>query len=138
MNSWLRQLSTTGIPMIIAVAAACGSDRRAHDDAVNVDRIATFVEAIAAAVAAAGDDCGKIADGVEAVFRQREAEMKSLRAWFDETGRDEARTVRIGQALAPRMAAIRPQLESIVRCGDDPRMRAVETRMKALMKPGGK
>lgn len=127
-----RRLSRIAPPLFFALAVACGGPSKDEVDVENAGKMATFIEAIAAATKAGGTDCGKIADGVEAVFREHKATLSSLDGWFAEADRDEARKVRIGELMYPRLAAVRPQLESIVACGDDPRMKAVEARLKAL------
>lgn len=127
-----QRWSVGALILFVAMAACRGeAEKRVEGLDAQVDRLASFIETIAEAAATSGGDCGKMASDIEAVFVKHEAEMRALRTVLDDA--DEKRAVEIGEKLMPRMKAIRPKLQMIVDCGEDPRMKAAQERLKALM-----
>jgi hypothetical protein len=118
---------------IVCLLASCGSGHEATDRA-NAEKMATFIEAIGAAAEAGGTDCGKIAEGIEAVYAKDGAAMKELGPWLDSLDGNDARQATLAKAMMRRAQTIRPQLELVIQCEGDPRIAAAQARLKELMK----
>lgn len=105
---------------------ACKSNKEAQ-----VEKMVSMMEDMGNAIDKAGDDCGKMAEGLEAVTKKYDlAAMKSA-AENLKGDKDEAK--KIMEKYGDRMQKVMPKLMGMMKCGDDPKMKALESKLKGVM-----
>ncbi len=109
----------------LALVPACS---KGGDDA---DKMVTMMEQMGNAVEAAGGDCGKMADGVSAVMDKYD--LAALKASAEKMKSDKAKAEEMMKKYGDRMTKVMPKLMGMMKCSDDPKMKAVEAKFKDFM-----
>lgn len=109
----------------LALAPACS---KGGDDA---EKMVTMMEQMGNAVEAAGDDCGKMADGVSAVMNKYD--LAALKASAEKMKADKAKAEEMMKKYGDRMNKAMPKFMGMMKCADDPKMKALEEKFKGLM-----
>jgi hypothetical protein len=95
------------------------------------EKMVTMMEDLGNAVDKAGDDCGKMADGVEAVAKKYDLKAMKEAAEKMKGNKDEAK--KIAEKYGDRMQKVMPKLMGMMKCADDPKMKAVQDKFQGMM-----
>jgi len=110
---------------------ACGSS---DDDFM--EKSVVMMEGLASSIESAGGDCGKMATSVEAFVTKNEGAMKQIKAKAEELKKDKAKAEQLKKSadkFKDRLGKAMPAVMGMLKCADDPKMKAVEARLKSLM-----
>ena len=110
---------------------ACGSS-----DEDFMEKSVVMMEGLAKSIESAGGDCGKMATSVEAFVTKNEGSMKEIKAKAEELKKDKAKAEKLmksAEKYKDRMAKAMPAVMGMLKCADDPRMKAIEDKLKGLM-----
>jgi hypothetical protein len=119
---------TTRNVLICAVLASAPACSKSNDGA---EKMITMMEDVAAAVDAAGGDCAKMADGVEAVFNKYD--LKEIQAVRDSLKNDKEKAKQLKEKYADRMTKVMPKLMGMAKCSSEPKMKELEEKLKGAM-----
>jgi hypothetical protein len=114
---------------VLAFGSACG---KGGDDA-KMDKMLTIIEGLSGAVESSDGDCGKMASGVEAVVNKHEDDLKELKSWADDMKKDKEKSKKLMEKYGERMKKAMPGMMGMMKCADDPKMKAMEAKLKDLM-----
>jgi hypothetical protein len=95
------------------------------------EKMVTMMEDLGNAVEKAGDDCGKMADGVEAVAKKYDLKAMKESAEKMKGNKDEAE--KMAKKYGDRMQKVMPKLLGMMKCADDPKMKAVNEKFQGMM-----
>jgi hypothetical protein len=95
------------------------------------EKMVTMTEELGNAVEKAGDDCGKMASAVEAVANKYD--LKALKADADKLKADKEQSKKIMEKYGDRMKAVMPKLMGMMKCADDPKMKAVNDKFQGVL-----
>lgn len=98
-----------------------------------VDKMVDMLEDLGNAVDNAKGDCGKMADGVEAVMHKYEGDLDSMKAASEKAKGDKDETERLMKKYGDRMQKVMPKLMGMAACAADPKMQAVSEKLKGMM-----
>jgi hypothetical protein len=114
----------------LAVAPACSKG----PDAM-MDKMLDMMDEIGNAVDAAGSDCGKMADGVDAVVKKHEGDLKDMKAFSEKMKKDEdkAKQEEMMKKYGPRLEKVMPKMMGMMKCAEDPKMKAVQAKLDGMM-----
>ena len=104
---------------------ACGSKDG------SAEKMVTMMEDLGNAVEKAGDDCGKMAAGVEAVANKYD--LKALKAEAEKMKGNAEESKKMMEKYGPRMEKVMPKLMGMMKCADDPKMKAVNEKFQGVM-----
>jgi hypothetical protein len=117
---------------LVFSATACGGS--SDDDFM--EKSIGMMEGLAKAVESADGDCGKMATNVEAFVNKNEGTMKEMKAQAEEIKKDKSRAEKMAKSAAKyadRMQKAMPAMMGMMKCSDDPKMKAMEGKLKAFM-----
>jgi hypothetical protein len=123
------RISKLFLVSVLAFGPACS---KSGDDA-KMDKMLTIIESLSSAVESAKDDCGKMATGVEAVVNKHEGDLKDLKTWADDMKKDKEKSKKMMEKYGDRMQKAMPGMMGMMKCADDPKMKAMEAKLKDLM-----
>lgn len=115
-----------------ALAAACGGG--SSDDAI-IEKSVVIMEEMGAAIDGAGDDCGKMATSLEGVLKKHEGDLNKLKEMKEKLKEDKAAKEKMAKAAEKykdRMKAVMPKMMGMMKCGEDPKMKELNEKFKAL------
>jgi hypothetical protein len=95
------------------------------------EKMIAMMEDVGNAVDQAGGDCGKAADAVEAITKKYD--LPALKAEAEKMRGDKAAAEAMAKKYGDRMKAVTPKLMALVKCVDDPKMKALNAKFKGLM-----
>jgi hypothetical protein len=95
------------------------------------EKMVSMMEDLGNAVDSAGGDCGKMADGVEAVANKYD--LKSMKAEAEKMKGDKANSEAMMKKYGDRMQKVMPKLMGMMKCADDPKMKAVQAKFDGMM-----
>jgi hypothetical protein len=98
-----------------------------------MDTMVSMMEELGNAVDSANGDCGKMADGVQAVANKYEGDMKDMKAAADKMKGDKEQAAKLMKKYGDRMQKVMPKMMGMMKCADDPKMKAVNDKLKGLM-----
>jgi hypothetical protein len=110
--------------LALALVAGCSKDDPA-------EKMVKMMEDLGAAVDKAGDDCGKMADGVEAVAKKYD--LKAMKESAEKMKGDKAQAEAMAKKYGDRMQKVMPKLMGMMKCADDPKMKAVNEKFQGMM-----
>ena len=108
----------------LGLLAGCSKDDPA-------EKMVKMMEDLGAAVDKAGDDCGKMADGVEAVAKKYD--LKAMKESAEKMKGDKAQAEAMAKKYGDRMQKVMPKLMGMMKCADDPKMKAVNEKFQGMM-----
>lgn len=112
-------------------ATACGGS----DDEF-LEKSVVMMEGLAKAVESSGDDCTKMASNVEAYVNKNEGLIKELKAKGEEIKKDKSKAEKMAKSAEKykdRMQKAMPAMMGMMKCADDPKMKAMEDKLRGLM-----
>jgi len=112
----------------LALAPACSKS----SDAM-MDKMIDMMEEMGTAVDGAGGDCAKMASGVEAVVKKYEGDLKDMKATAEKMKGDKAKAEELMKKYGPRLQKVMPAMMGMVKCADDPKMKAVSAKLEGMM-----
>jgi len=118
--------------LLLCSALAFGSGCSKSPDAM-MDKMVTMMEDLGKAVDAAGDDCGKMASGVEAVVKKYEGDIKDMKAAAEKLKGDKEQAEKLMKKYGDRMQKVMPKMMGMMKCADDPKMKATSEKLKGMM-----
>ena len=122
-------IRTVLVCALLAFAPACG---KSGGDAT-MDKMLTMMEEMGKAVEAAGSDCGKMADGVQAVVTKYEGDLKGMKAYSESMKGDKAKAEELMKKYGDRMQKVMPAMMGMMKCAEDPKFKAVGEKLKGMM-----
>jgi hypothetical protein len=112
----------------LAVATLAGTGCHKSDPA---EKMVTMMEDLGNAVDKAGDDCGKMADGVEAVAKKYD--LKAMKESAEKMKGNKEQAEAMAKKYGDRMQKVMPKLMGMMKCADDPKMKAVQEKFQGMM-----
>ncbi len=114
----------------LALAPACSKS----SDAM-MDKMLDMMEDMGKAVEGANGDCGKMATGVEAVMNKYQGDINDMKAYAEKMKgeKDKEKAEAMMKKYGPRLEKVMPQMMGMMKCADDPKMKALNEKMKGLM-----
>lgn len=97
----------------------------------SAEKMVTMMEDLGNAIEKAGDDCGKMAEGVEAVSKKYD--FKAMKAEAEKMKSDKAQAKQLEEKYGARMQKVMPKLMGMMKCAEDPKMKAVSEKLEGLM-----
>lgn len=98
-----------------------------------VEKMVSMMEDLASAVDDAKGDCGKMADGVEKVADKYKGDIESMKSAAEKAKGDKDQSKELMEKYGDRMQKAMPKLMGMMKCADDPKMKAVNDKLKGLM-----
>ena len=95
------------------------------------EKMVAMMEDLGNAVDKAGDDCGKMADGVEAVAKKYD--LKAMKESAEKMKGDKSQAEAMAKKYGDRMQKVMPKLMGMMKCADDPKMKAVQEKFQGMM-----
>jgi len=98
-----------------------------------MEQMVTIMEEMGTAVSSANGDCTKMGNNLEAFANKRGDEMKELKAWADSAGKDKEQAEAMAKGMEKykdRMAKAMPAMMDMMKCADDPKIKALESKLK--------
>lgn len=95
------------------------------------EKMVSMMEDLGNAVDKAGDDCGKMADGVEAVAKKYD--LKALKESAEKMKGNKEQAEAMAKKYGDRMQKVMPKLMGMMKCADDPKMKAVQEKFQGMM-----
>jgi hypothetical protein len=117
---------------LICVALAFAPGCSKSPDAM-MDKMLDMMEEMGKAVESAGSDCGKMADGVDGVVKKYEGDLKDMKAMSEKMKGDKAKQEELMKKYGPRMEKVMPAMMGMMKCADDPKMKAVQKKLDGMM-----
>lgn len=97
------------------------------------EKMVTMMEDLGNAVDSANGDCGKMADGVQAVADKYKGDIDSFKALKDKSKTDKDQQKALMDKYGDRIQKVMPKLFGMAKCADDPKMKEVSDRLKGMM-----
>jgi len=100
-----------------------------------MDKMLDMMEEMGKAVEGANGDCGKMAEGVEGVVKKYEGDLKDMKAMSEKMkgDKDKAKQEEMMKKYGPRMEKVMPAMMGMMKCADDPKMKAVQAKLDGMM-----
>lgn len=98
-----------------------------------VEKMVSMMEDLASAVDDAKGDCGKMADGVSAVAEKYKGDLAAMKEAGEKAKADKDQQKALMEKYGDRMQKAMPKLMGMMKCSDDPKMKAVEDKLKGVM-----
>jgi hypothetical protein len=112
--------------LALPFVAGCKKD---NDDAVA--KMVVLMEDLGNVVDKSGEDCGKMADGVESVLKKYD--LPALKKSAEKIKGDKAESERLMKKYGDRMQKVMPKMMGMMKCADDPKMKAVNDKLRGVM-----
>ena len=116
---------------LVFSATACGGG---SDDAF-MEKSDTLMEGMAKVVEKAGDDCGKMADGLADFVKKNEGALKDMKEKAESMKKDKAameKMAKAGEKYKDRLAKAMPAMMSMMKCTDDPKFKEIEGKLSGF------
>jgi hypothetical protein len=123
----MRNLLVTALLVLPLAAGGC----KKNDSEATVEKMVSLMEDLGNVVDKSGDDCSKMADGVEAVVKKYD--LQSLKASAETIKGDKAESERLMKKYGDRMQKVMPKMMGMMKCADDPKMKAVNDKLRGVM-----
>ena len=98
-----------------------------------MDKMLDMMEEMGKSVESANGDCGKMADGVTSVIKKYEGDIKEMKEMSEKMKGDKAKTEEMMKKYGPRMEKVMPQMMGMMKCADDPKMKAATEKLQGMM-----
>jgi hypothetical protein len=98
-----------------------------------MDKMLDMMEEMGKAVESANGDCAKMADGVDGVVKKYEGDLKDMKAMSEKMKGDKAKQEELMKKYGPRMQKVMPAMMGMMKCADDPKMKAVQSKLDGMM-----
>lgn len=98
-----------------------------------VEKMVTMMEDLGNAVDKAGGDCSKMASGVESVVNKYDGDLKDMKAAGEKLKGNKEEAQRIQKKYGDRMEKVLPKMMGMMKCADDPKMKALNDKLQGLM-----
>jgi outer membrane murein-binding lipoprotein Lpp len=98
-----------------------------------VDKLVSMMEDLGSAVDDAKGDCGKMADGVQAVADKYKGDIAAMREAGEAAKKDKEHSKQLMDKYGDRIQKVMPKMMGMMKCADDPKMKAVSESLKGLM-----
>jgi hypothetical protein len=95
------------------------------------EQMVAMMEDLGNAIDNAKGDCGKMADGVESVSKKYD--LKAMKESAEKLKGDKDRSKKMMEKYGDRLQKVMPKLMGMMKCADDPKMKAVEDKLKGVM-----
>lgn len=112
----------------LAFAPACSKS----PDAM-MDKMVGMMEEMGKAVESANGDCGKMASSLEDITKKYEGDMKEMKAMGEKMKGDKGEQERLMKKYGDRMQKVMPAMMGMAKCADDPKMKAVQSKLDGMM-----
>lgn len=98
-----------------------------------IDKMVSMMEDLGDAVDSAKGDCGKMADGVQSVADKYKGDLESMKSAAESAKKDKDEAKKLMEKYGDRLQKAMPKMMDMMKCADDPKMKAVEQSLKGLM-----
>lgn len=109
--------------LTLAFSTACKSSGQEA-----AEKLVTMFEELGVAIESAGDDCGKMADGVKGVLAKY-PDLEKIKAEAEKAMGTESQA----KELEARVEKAMPKLMGMMKCAGDAKMKEVEEKLKTLL-----
>jgi TolA-binding protein len=114
----------------LSLALVAGCHKSADSQ---VEKMVTMMEDLGNAVDKSGDDCTKMASGVESVVKKYEGDLKDMKEASEKLKGNKEEAQRIQKKYGDRMEKVLPKMMGMMKCADDPKMKALNDKLRGLM-----
>ena len=112
--------------LALALTPACSKKKDPVEETVSM------LEDIGTAVDNAKGDCGKMADGVQAVANKYKPDFAAMKAASEKAKSDKDQDKKMEAKYGPRLQKAMPKLMGMMSCVDDPKFKAVSKELEDL------
>jgi hypothetical protein len=98
-----------------------------------VEKMVSMMEDLGDAVDSAKGDCGKMADGVQSVADKYKGDLEAMKKAGEAAKKDKDEGKKLMEKYGDRIQKVMPKMMGMMKCADDPKMKAVEESLKGLM-----
>ena len=98
-----------------------------------IEKMVSMMEDLGDAVEKADGDCGKMADGVQSVADKYKGDLESMKEAAKKAKKDKDESKKLMEKYGDRMQKVVPKIMDMMKCADDPKMKAVNESLKGLM-----
>ena len=123
------KLRTILLSLALTFSIGCGG--KSADD--HAGKMVTIMEDLGSAIEGAGDDCAKMADGVEKVVKKYEGDLKEIKAATEKMKGDEKQAKEMMEKYGKRLEAAMPKLMGMMKCANDPKMKELQGKLDGMM-----
>jgi len=124
------KLRTLFVSASLSLALVAGCHKSTDSQ---VEKMVTMMEDLGNAVDKAGDDCSKMASGVESVVKKYEGDLKDMKAAGEKLKGNKEEAERIEKKYGDRMQKVLPKMMGMMKCSEDPKMKALNEKLSGLM-----
>ena len=93
----------------------------------------SMMEDLGSAVDDAKGDCGKMADALQAVADKYKDDLPAMKEAGEKAKKDKDETKKLMDKYGDRIQKVMPKMMGMMSCADDPKMKAVNEKLKGLM-----
>jgi hypothetical protein len=115
--------------LVFAAACSKGSD---SPEAL-MEKSVAMMEEMAKVVEGAGDDCDKMASGVESIAKKYEGDLAKIKKLGEEAKKDKAKAEefkKMGEKYKDRMEKAMPAMMGMMKCADHPKMKELQSKLR--------
>jgi outer membrane murein-binding lipoprotein Lpp len=98
-----------------------------------IDKMVSMMEDLGDAVDNANGDCGKMADAVEAVADKYKGDLPAMKEASENAKKDKDQAKKLMDKYGDRIQKVMPKMMGMMKCADDPKMKAVSDKLKGLV-----
>ncbi len=118
--------------LFVCAALAFAPGCKKSPDAM-MDKMLDMMDEMGNAIESANGDCTKMADGVEAVSKKYEGDVKEMKAAAEKMKTDKAAQEEMAKKYGPRMEKAMPKMMGMMKCANDPKMKEVQKKLDGMM-----
>ena len=107
----------------LALAPACSKDP--------AEQMVSLMEDMSKAVESSGGDCAKMADAVDAATKKYD--LAKLKADAEKMKDDKDKSAEMMKKYGDRVQKAMPGMMGMMKCADDPKMKAINEKLKGMM-----
>lgn len=111
------------VSLALGLLAGCSKDP--------AEKMVSMMEDLGNAVEKSGDDCGKMAGAVESVMSKYD--LKAMKADAEKMKSNKEDAKKMEEKYGARMQKVMPKLMGMMKCAEDPKMKAVNEKLKDVM-----
>ncbi len=117
--------------MFLSVSLALGLLGGCSKSGDSAEKMVTMMEELGNAIEKSGDDCGKMAKAVEGVANKYD--LKAIKADAEKLKANKEEAKKLEEKYGARMQKVMPKLMGMMKCADDPAMKAVNEKLKDVL-----
>jgi len=117
--------------LMLALAAVPACSKKGPE--AMMDKMVAMMEDLGAAVDKANGDCSKMADGVQSVVNKYDGDLQDMKSAAEKLKGDKEQAEKLMKKYGDRMQKVMPKMMGMMKCADDPKMKAVSAKLSGMM-----